>query len=849
LLNELASGTYLRYRPLTIVSISNAEEDDEITGSIDIQARKIPSVPIIIDPIDPIDPVDPIDPIDPVDPIDPIDPVDPIDTVLPPPINNCFDCDPQHLYTSALSSLKSTVPSVKNEFLYCTDPNNSSIKYYNIPIQYMDIAQCLAFCSREYSIFEGIPGGIQTAVWKNPTSLAFEPVAGVCGYTELDSVKVRHLKAYEKVKILADSAAGFVERAFYYDSKGRVIQTVEKNHLGYISRYSVKYDFVGNIIAQHESHQTGNNVTDTKYTKFTYDQRGRLLAEATVINASDTAKVEYKYNELGQQTAKIYDNNLVVDSTKYNIQGWVTEKTAKTGTDDIFNMQLAYYNPAQMNTEPSYTGNITEWTWQHENATANTYAFKYDKLSRLTESLMYVNNVAGNAFTEQGLTYDRNGNIKTLKRYDQTNMINDIVCGYSGNRLWTVNNTPAYNYDANGNMNKDYRKNLELEYNLLNLPYKIIKNDTVKAAYTYIADGTKAGVKDSAGKGFDYLGTFVYANENNVRTFESTNFGGGRINKTNNAYDINYFITDHLGSTRVIVDANGTVKGQYNYYPFGKQWEDINLMANTNRYTFSGKEKQTIRDLGWLDFMARMYANSEIPRFTTQDPLSEKYYSLSPYMYCAGNPLRYVDPTGMMIDGYTVDDYGYLEKINNEGGEEYDVIYKKETYKEENKKNYDETGNSDGLKISKGIIQSDKPLSTYNTETGKTTGISNIYEVKTDSEATKIFEFMSKNTNVEWSNTYMKDSKGNEYNFLMTTHQENTITGSYYRLTYLERKLNSIIIRNDHIHPNGDSNPSLRTGDMGNGWELQRLQPNDKILFRIFAKGKYYPYKIPKERP
>jgi RHS repeat-associated protein len=131
------------------------------------------------------------------------------------------------------------------------------------------------------------------------------------------------------------------------------------------------------------------------------------------------------------------------------------------------------------------------------------------------------------------------------------------------------------------------------------------------------------------------------------------NFGGGRINATNNACDINYFITDHLGSTRVIVDANGTVKAQYNYYPFGKQWEDVNLMANTNRYTFSGKEKQTVRDLGWLDFMARMYSNSEIPIFTTQDPLSEKYYSLSPYMYCAGNPLRYVDPTGMKITGDT----------------------------------------------------------------------------------------------------------------------------------------------------------------------------------------------------
>jgi RHS repeat-associated protein len=89
------------------------------------------------------------------------------------------------------------------------------------------------------------------------------------------------------------------------------------------------------------------------------------------------------------------------------------------------------------------------------------------------------------------------------------------------------------------------------------------------------------------------------------------------------------------------------IKGQYNYYPFGKQWEDLNLMANTNRYTFSGKEKQTVRDLGYLDFIARMYANSEIPMFTTQDPLAEKYYSVSPYVYCENNPINRIDPFGM----------------------------------------------------------------------------------------------------------------------------------------------------------------------------------------------------------
>jgi RHS repeat-associated protein len=73
-------------------------------------------------------------------------------------------------------------------------------------------------------------------------------------------------------------------------------------------------------------------------------------------------------------------------------------------------------------------------------------------------------------------------------------------------------------------------------------------------------------------------------------------------------------------------------------------------MSSTNRYRFSGKEKQTIRDLGWLDFSARMYANCEVPLFTTPDPLMEKYYSISPYVYCGNNPLKYIDPNGMYFD-------------------------------------------------------------------------------------------------------------------------------------------------------------------------------------------------------
>jgi RHS repeat-associated protein len=203
----------------------------------------------------------------------------------------------------------------------------------------------------------------------------------------------------------------------------------------------------------------------------------------------------------------------------------------------------------------------------------------------------------------------------------------------------------------------DGRKNFDIEYNLLNLPYTVKQNNELKATYSYIADGTKAKVSAppvSGGSnmskacpdGFDYLGSLVFKCENNARTLESTSFGSGRINKTTAGYDINYFITDHLGSTRAIVDNSGNIKEQKDFYAFGMEHQNPNLMNSTNRWGFSGKEKQTTANINYLDFGARMY-DEFLGRWFVQDPLAEKYYFISQYAYCGNSPVKYIDIQGL----------------------------------------------------------------------------------------------------------------------------------------------------------------------------------------------------------
>lgn len=82
---------------------------------------------------------------------------------------------------------------------------------------------------------------------------------------------------------------------------------------------------------------------------------------------------------------------------------------------------------------------------------------------------------------------------------------------------------------------------------------------TAVANYTWLADGTKCGVVDNTTNGYDYLGSLIYSRSSSTRTLESTNFGGGRVVYSGGAYTPYYYITDHLGSTRVITNNSGAV--------------------------------------------------------------------------------------------------------------------------------------------------------------------------------------------------------------------------------------------------------------------------------------------------
>ncbi len=126
-------------------------------------------------------------------------------------------------------------------------------------------------------------------------------------------------------------------------------------------------------------------------------------------------------------------------------------------------------------------------------------------------------------------------------------------------------------------------------------------------------------------------------------------------------------LRDYQGNNRLTYTAAGVVLERNDYYPYGGLFgEEQSLQP----FKYSGKELETTNGLNLYDFHAR-YHDYTLPIFTTQDPQQEKYYDLSPYIYCAGNPLSYIDPDGSDIYNINADGVIYVTQTEDRFNQYY----------------------------------------------------------------------------------------------------------------------------------------------------------------------------------
>ena len=477
--------------------------------------------------------------------------------------------------------------------------------------------------------------------------------------------------------------------AHYYDIKGRVVKTVQSNPLGGYDVAATVYTFTNKPATVTHTHTASGKTTRTEVYTYSYNHADRLLKVEHTLGGTKITLADYAYDNLGRLQSKSLHGSATNKLTyAYNVRGWLTGISGTKFTQNL------YYNTG--NGTARYNGSISSMTWKAGNeSTVRGYKFTYDGLDRLLNAT-YGETAGINAntdrFSENVTAYDKNGNIKTLQRYGQTGastygLIDNLTFTLGGNQLTRVDDTvtaSAYNgsfefkdgvkqaneyaYDANGNLTKDLNKGItNISYNCLNLPSVVTFSDGSTITYTYAADGTKLKTVHKTGSTTtttDYCGNVVY--ENGVQKLLLTD--EGYVTLSDNKY--HYYLKDHQGNNRVVINQSGTVEETNHYYPFGGVFASA---GNVQPYKYNGKEYDGKKGLNWYDYGARMY-DAALGRFMTVDPLAEKYYPMSPYGYCLNNPIKFIDADGRLPRIY-IERKGFGHAFVTVGNGDNTIVY------------------------------------------------------------------------------------------------------------------------------------------------------------------------------
>lgn len=531
-------------------------------------------------------------------------------------------------------------------------------------------------------------------------------------------------------KTVGSGVSAWLISVIFYDKNGRAIQTLTNNQLNQSTTLNdsktVAYDFVGKI-KQVKTVKNVTSTTTTVYTVLGYDHAGRTKSVDQYNNADATPLriADYDYNELGalvdKKLNKIGSNYLQSVDYRYNIRGQLTSINNSTlvadnnvtndESNDVFGMEFFYdkKESSLTNSTAYYNGLVSSVKWRAlspNNNKERSYWFTYDNIGRIKAANYQDRAVGGSwgqggtgtggAFDENSITYDHQGNIKTLKRNTilvtspgVIKAVDDLNYSYDGNQLINVTdgagadytsfgfkNTTAstnpYLYNANsGNLESDPKKGITLAYNDLNKTDKVTVNATKYITYTYDVAGIlirKQTYDNSVlQKTTDYVDGFVY--ENNALMYFP--MAEGRVRNNSGTLKYEYIIADNMGNARVSFEDNGSgtaiVSQENSYYPFGLTMPGnytVNNPANNKLYN-GGSEWQN--DFGGLpEYYNTFYRNYDpaLGRFISVDPKADATDDLSSYHYAGNNPILFNDPLGDRYQRVDVMHRGYMKPFS-----------------------------------------------------------------------------------------------------------------------------------------------------------------------------------------
>ncbi len=222
----------------------------------------------------------------------------------------------------------------------------------------------------------------------------------------------------------------------------------------------------------------------------------------------------------------------------------------------------------------------------------------------------------------------------------------------------------AYTYDWSGNITSNSRDGAGfILYDIYNQPAEVFDKNGTVIQYGYDANGAR--VEKEIGSSYNcYIRgkdghtdviLLDLSSDNDIFNTIANGDNIGQVDWTNQLFSHYYYIKDHLGDVRMIMDENGNPQVWNNYYPFGEEMPGLNTVNSgpDDRYGFTSKELDA--ETGLYHLGARTY-DPWSGRFLSVDPLASDstLAPWSPYQYSFDNPVRFKDPTGKWPDWATL---------------------------------------------------------------------------------------------------------------------------------------------------------------------------------------------------
>jgi RHS repeat-associated protein len=468
-----------------------------------------------------------------------------------------------------------------------------------------------------------------------------------------------------------------------YDyNRGGMLETVRGNKNGVTCKYIEEIRY--NLFEQKDAVIYGNG---TK-TYYKYDSLQRLAQLHSISADGVMQDIYYSFDKVGNIT-HLQNASAVLSSglggpyechfTYDNNYRLMSANGRWDGVSPLdYHVDMAYHDNGRISEKSVEIFDIAAGSVQSQYTNLYHYPSNSNKLALISYG------------SEQFFQWDATGNMVFHHKHYHEEDFSRNLCWDEQNRLQGVvdeNYLSYYQYDANGDRTykltgKGDLQNISGSWQYIYLldnatlyasPY-LVATDKGYTKHYYAEDERIASKIGGGGLGeIDYL----FLSEDTF--FKKIKANGKMLNEVIHEclgvdyYDVKsalkklylwqdsiqpeddcyWYHPDHLGSSSWITYSDGKAVQHLHYLPWGEDFVNQRTGSFSSMYTFSAKEKDA--ETGYSYFGARYYS-SDLSIWLSVDPMADKYPSLSPYVYCADNPVRLVDPNGEEI--------GWVEKAD-----------------------------------------------------------------------------------------------------------------------------------------------------------------------------------------